>query len=128
MSTHTTDRPETAGAAAQQEVVVRCRGLFYGPTVLVDVNHDMDCMREETFGPTLPVMKVRSATMAFSVQPQEGQPRRKDGPDVFGERLAASIGPLTAHRRQPPRMAPSRIGASSARHITKSGRYGSSWL
>jgi acyl-CoA reductase-like NAD-dependent aldehyde dehydrogenase len=24
MSTHTTDRPDTAGAAAQQEVVVRC--------------------------------------------------------------------------------------------------------
>lgn len=27
-----------------------------------------------------------------------------------------------------PRMALSRMGASSARHITKSGRYGSSWL
>ncbi len=34
------------------------RGLFYEPTVLVDVDHGMDCMREETFGPTLPVMKV----------------------------------------------------------------------
>jgi hypothetical protein len=27
-------------------------GLFYEPTVLVDVDHGMDCMREETFGPT----------------------------------------------------------------------------
>ena len=33
-------------------------GLYYEPTVLVNVNHDMACMREETFGPTLPVMRV----------------------------------------------------------------------
>ncbi|MGI8557269.1 MAG: succinic semialdehyde dehydrogenase [Solirubrobacteraceae bacterium] len=33
-------------------------GLFYEPTVLVDVDHTMDCMTEETFGPTLPIMKV----------------------------------------------------------------------
>ena len=33
-------------------------GLFYPPTVLVDVNHSMACMTEETFGPTLPIMKV----------------------------------------------------------------------
>lgn len=40
-------------------------GLFYEPTVLVDVDHGMDCMREETFGPTLPVMKVRDAQEAI---------------------------------------------------------------
>jgi acyl-CoA reductase-like NAD-dependent aldehyde dehydrogenase len=40
-------------------------GYFYEPTVLVDVNHDMDCMRDETFGPTLPVMKVRDAAEAI---------------------------------------------------------------
>jgi acyl-CoA reductase-like NAD-dependent aldehyde dehydrogenase len=34
------------------------QGFYYPPTVLVDVDHTMDCMREETFGPTLPVMKV----------------------------------------------------------------------
>jgi acyl-CoA reductase-like NAD-dependent aldehyde dehydrogenase len=33
-------------------------GHYYEPTVLVNVNHDMACMREETFGPTLPVMRV----------------------------------------------------------------------
>jgi succinate-semialdehyde dehydrogenase/glutarate-semialdehyde dehydrogenase len=33
-------------------------GLFYEPTVLVDVTHDMRIMREETFGPVLPVMRV----------------------------------------------------------------------
>jgi acyl-CoA reductase-like NAD-dependent aldehyde dehydrogenase len=40
-------------------------GLFYEPTVLVDVDHDMKCMREETFGPTLPIMKVRDAAEAI---------------------------------------------------------------
>lgn len=33
-------------------------GLFFEPTVLVDVDHTMRCMQEETFGPTLPIMKV----------------------------------------------------------------------
>jgi acyl-CoA reductase-like NAD-dependent aldehyde dehydrogenase len=40
-------------------------GFFYEPTVLADVDHSMDCMREETFGPTLPVMKVRDAPEAI---------------------------------------------------------------
>jgi acyl-CoA reductase-like NAD-dependent aldehyde dehydrogenase len=39
-------------------------GDFYEPTLLVDVDHSMDCMTEETFGPTLPVMKVRDADEA----------------------------------------------------------------
>jgi acyl-CoA reductase-like NAD-dependent aldehyde dehydrogenase len=33
-------------------------GHFYEPTVLVDVDHTMETMREETFGPVLPIMKV----------------------------------------------------------------------
>jgi acyl-CoA reductase-like NAD-dependent aldehyde dehydrogenase len=37
---------------------------FFEPTVLVDVDHSMDCMREETFGPTLPIMKVADAQEA----------------------------------------------------------------
>ncbi|WP_067828543.1 aldehyde dehydrogenase family protein [Nocardia inohanensis] len=39
-------------------------GTFFEPTVLVDVDHTMACMREETFGPTLPVMKVADAAEA----------------------------------------------------------------
>jgi acyl-CoA reductase-like NAD-dependent aldehyde dehydrogenase len=31
-------------------------GLWFEPTVLVDVDHDMDVMRDETFGPVLPIM------------------------------------------------------------------------
>ncbi len=33
--------------------------LFYEPTVLVDVTHDMAIMSEETFGPILPIVRVR---------------------------------------------------------------------
>ena len=40
-------------------------GYWFEPTVLVDVTHDMDCMREETFGPTLPIMKVADAEEAI---------------------------------------------------------------
>jgi acyl-CoA reductase-like NAD-dependent aldehyde dehydrogenase len=39
-------------------------GLFFEPTVLVDVDHTMSCMTEETFGPTLPIMKVADADEA----------------------------------------------------------------
>lgn len=35
-------------------------GLFYEPTVLVGVTPDMDVMREETFGPVLPILRVSS--------------------------------------------------------------------
>jgi acyl-CoA reductase-like NAD-dependent aldehyde dehydrogenase len=40
-------------------------GRFYEPTVLVDVDHSMTCMNEETFGPTLPIMKVSDAEEAL---------------------------------------------------------------
>src|SRR4029077_20928232 len=33
-------------------------GTFFRPTVLADVAQSMSCMREEPFGPTLPVVKV----------------------------------------------------------------------
>ncbi|BBY27876.1 aldehyde dehydrogenase family protein [Mycolicibacterium sediminis] len=39
-------------------------GSFYEPTVLVDVDHTMACMTDETFGPTLPIMKVSSVAEA----------------------------------------------------------------
>lgn len=32
------------------------KGTFFEPTILVDVDHNMDCMLEETFGPTMPIM------------------------------------------------------------------------
>jgi acyl-CoA reductase-like NAD-dependent aldehyde dehydrogenase len=36
-------------------------GRFYEPTVLVDVDHSMKIMQEETFGPTIPIMKISDA-------------------------------------------------------------------
>ncbi len=39
-------------------------GNFYEPTVLVDVDHSMTCITEETFGPTIPVVKVADADEA----------------------------------------------------------------
>ncbi len=39
-------------------------GRFFEPTVLVDVDHSMKIMREETFGPTVPIMKVESVDEA----------------------------------------------------------------
>jgi acyl-CoA reductase-like NAD-dependent aldehyde dehydrogenase len=39
--------------------------LFYEPTVLVDVTHDMAVMREETFGPILPIVRVRDENEAL---------------------------------------------------------------
>jgi acyl-CoA reductase-like NAD-dependent aldehyde dehydrogenase len=36
-------------------------GRFYEPTVLVDVDHSMKIMQEETFGPTLPIMRISDA-------------------------------------------------------------------
>ncbi len=32
------------------------KGYFYLPTVLVDTDHTMSCVMEETFGPTMPIM------------------------------------------------------------------------
>ncbi|HLK10984.1 MAG TPA: succinic semialdehyde dehydrogenase [Candidatus Binatia bacterium] len=39
-------------------------GLFYEPTVLVDVTHEMEVMRDETFGPVIPIMRVADAEEA----------------------------------------------------------------
>jgi acyl-CoA reductase-like NAD-dependent aldehyde dehydrogenase len=43
----------TGGKAANIE-----GGRWFEPTVLTNVDHTMECMTEETFGPTLPIMKV----------------------------------------------------------------------
>jgi acyl-CoA reductase-like NAD-dependent aldehyde dehydrogenase len=40
-------------------------GRYFEPTVLVDVDHSMKIMTEETFGPTLPIMKVADAEEAL---------------------------------------------------------------
>jgi succinate-semialdehyde dehydrogenase/glutarate-semialdehyde dehydrogenase len=42
-------------------------GPFYEPTVLADVNHRMMVMREETFGPVLPVMTFKTEDEAVQL-------------------------------------------------------------
>ena len=40
-------------------------GFFYPPTVLTNVDHAMTIMRDETFGPVLPIMRVKSIDEAI---------------------------------------------------------------
>jgi acyl-CoA reductase-like NAD-dependent aldehyde dehydrogenase len=40
-------------------------GWFYPPTVLTGVDHTMTIMRDETFGPVLPIMRVKSIDEAI---------------------------------------------------------------
>lgn len=40
-------------------------GLYYEPTVVVDVSHDMELMRKETFGPVVAIQKVRDEEEAL---------------------------------------------------------------
>ena len=42
-------------------------GQWLRPTIIVNVDHDMQIMREETFGPVLPVMRVGSVDEAVSL-------------------------------------------------------------
>ena len=42
-------------------------GNFIKPTLLINVNHEMTCMSEETFGPIIPVMRVRSDEEALKL-------------------------------------------------------------
>ncbi len=42
-------------------------GIYYEPTLLIDVDHSMQLMREETFGPVLPVMRVADADAALAM-------------------------------------------------------------
>ena len=43
------------------------RGFFYEPTVLAGVDHSMRIMREETFGPTIPIMTYRDFDEAITL-------------------------------------------------------------
>jgi betaine-aldehyde dehydrogenase len=42
-------------------------GFFYQPTVIVNVNHDMLLMQEETFGPLIPIMPYQDFDQAIQL-------------------------------------------------------------
>jgi len=44
----------------------RAKGNYYKPTVVVDVDHGMDLMREETFGPVVAIMRVANEEEAIA--------------------------------------------------------------
>ncbi len=70
-------------------------GRFYEPTVLTGVDHTMEIMRDETFGPVLPIMKVRDAEEAVELA---NDTRYGLNSSVFtkdlakGERIARRLG------------------------------------
>ena len=52
----------TGGSRAEQ-----IGPLFYEPTVITNVNHDMQIMRDETFGPVLPIMTFKDEAEAVGL-------------------------------------------------------------
>lgn len=43
------------------------KGYYFDPTVLTDVNHKMEVMREESFGPIIGIMKIRDDEEAIAL-------------------------------------------------------------
>jgi acyl-CoA reductase-like NAD-dependent aldehyde dehydrogenase len=46
---------------------VHNKGYYFEPTVLVDVDHSMSVMKEESFGPVIGIMKVKDDSQAVSL-------------------------------------------------------------
>ncbi len=69
-------------------------GDWYEPTLIADVDHSMKVMREETFGPVIPVMKVKDVEEAITLA---NDSKYGLGSSVFagdseeGERIARRI-------------------------------------
>jgi len=61
-------------------------GDYFEPTVLVDVDHSMKVMRDETFGPVVGVMKAHDAEEALQLA---NDSRYGLGASVFGEKERA---------------------------------------
>ena len=79
-------------------------GTFFKPTVLADVDQSMSCMSEETFGPTLPVMKVADEAEAIRLANDSTLRTFGDGVDgdtARGERVARTArGRRGQHQRR----------------------------
>ena len=77
--------------------------------MLVDVDHSMAAMTEETFGPTLPIMKVRRRRRG-------GPPRQRLA--VRPRRLGVDEGRLRAARTSPAGSRPARCASTTRRSTT----------
>ncbi|WP_232371627.1 aldehyde dehydrogenase family protein [Leptospira ainazelensis] len=56
-----------AKIVAQSQPSANTKGFFYPATLMVDVNHDMELMKEENFGPVIPVMKFKTIEDAIEL-------------------------------------------------------------
>jgi acyl-CoA reductase-like NAD-dependent aldehyde dehydrogenase len=83
---HVTDALASGAKALTGGKRVEGPGDYFEPTVLVDVDHSMKVMRDETFGPVVGVMKVRDAEEAIRLA--NDTPYGLSG-SVFGERERA---------------------------------------
>ncbi len=79
IESHVQDARDKGATVAVGGHVKRDGGLYFEPTVLTGVDHTMTCMQEETFGPTLPIMKVAD----------DGEAIRLANDSLYG--LAASV-------------------------------------
>ena len=89
-------------------------GDYFEPTVLVDVDHSMKVMRDETFGPVVGVMKVRDAEEALRLA---NDTRYGLSGSVFGEKRRRRAGrpPGRVRRRQRQRRARSTTSPPTCR-------------
>ena len=83
---HVTEALEKGARALTGGRAVEGPGHYYEPTVLVDVDHSMKVMRDETFGPVVGVMKVRDAEEALR---HANDTRYGLAASVFGEKQRA---------------------------------------
>ncbi|HEX4701216.1 MAG TPA: aldehyde dehydrogenase family protein [Pseudonocardiaceae bacterium] len=89
------DQIAQAVAAGARVLTGEGSGSLVPPTVLVDVDHTMDVLRAETFGPVLPVLPVGTAAQAVALaedSPYGLGATVYGGPDWVPERLARSHG------------------------------------
>ncbi len=83
---HVEDAVAKGAKAATGGNRVEGPGDYFEPTVLVDVDHSMTVMRDETFGPVVGVMKVRDAEEALR---HANDTRYGLAATVFGEKARA---------------------------------------
>ena len=99
-------------------------GRFYAPTVIADADHTMSCMTEETFGPTVAIMRVADADEAVRLA--------NDSPyglsaSVFGKDVAraeAGRAPRRGRRRVRQRRAAQLLRARAADGRLEGVRHG----
>ena len=86
---HVNDALATGARALTGGKRVDGPGDYFEPTVLVDVDHSMKVMRDETFGPVVGVMKVRDSEEALRLA---NDTRYGLSGSVFGEKRAGRAG------------------------------------